>query len=77
MSVHEDIDNFGLGCESLMTSYAPKSSSLLVESLRDTGRMGAVTKAMLNMQLKHVGDPRASPHQYKYSANWDKSQQMT
>ena len=65
--MHEDIDGFGLGCESLMTSYAQKSSSLLVESLRDIGRMGTVTKAMLVMQLKHLGDPRASPHQYKYS----------
>ena len=35
--VHEDSERLGLGVESLMTSYAPQNSSLLVESLRDKG----------------------------------------
>jgi hypothetical protein len=53
--VHEDVESFGLGSESLSVAYAKLHASHLVEDLRDNGRMGIITRAMLNMQLKLVG----------------------
>ena len=63
--VNEDTDAFGLGCESLMTEYAHKSASLLIESLRDDGRIGIISKALLDLQLKLLGGHHASPYHYK------------
>jgi ribonuclease HI len=53
--VHEDHSAFGMGAGSLATSYAQKHAAELIESLRDKGRMGVVTHAMLRKQLKHLG----------------------
>ena len=38
--VHEDIDAFGMGCESLAAAYAHRNAVALTESLRDKGRVG-------------------------------------
>ena len=53
--VHENEENYGLGCASIATQYAQKGIAALVESLREPGRMGVVTKAILEMQMRYMG----------------------
>ena len=53
--VRENIASFGLGSSSLQVDYSQKHASLLIESLRDLGKMGIVTKALLDMQLGLLG----------------------
>ena len=54
--VHEDTAAFGLGCASLAAAYAHRNSAALVECLRDTGRMGTITKAALEQQVRLLGE---------------------
>ena len=61
--LHEDEDAFGMGAESLLVDYAHKHAALLTESLRDTGRIGTITKALLTLQLRLN---HTTPHQAKY-----------
>ena len=53
--VHEDTASFGMGAGSLATCYAQKHAAALIDSLRDQGRMGVVTLALLEKQLAHLG----------------------
>jgi ribonuclease HI len=53
--IHEDHAAFGMGAGSLATSYAQKHAAALIESLRDKGRMGVITRALLHQQLDHLG----------------------
>ena len=61
--IHEDESAFGLGSESLLVDYAHKHATLFIESLRDQGKMGVISKALLSLQLRLN---QTSPHQTKY-----------
>ena len=61
--IHEDESAFGLGCESLLVDYAHKHTTLLIESLRDQGKMGVISKALLSLQLRLN---HTSSHQSKF-----------
>ena len=61
--VHEDVDAFGMGCESLAAAYAHRDAVALTESLRDKGRIGTVTKAALDQQLQALGK-LSKPYQH-------------
>ena len=63
---HEDRESGGLEIPSMMVSYTVKHSQLLIESLNNTGRQGAITRALLNLQLRLIGDDKVTVEEAKY-----------
>ena len=53
--VHEDRDMGGLGVTSLLTDYAHCTAALLTQALNDKGRLGAVTRALIPLQVQSAG----------------------
>jgi ribonuclease HI len=64
--VHEDVEKFGLGCTSLAATYAHRNAVALIEALRDEGKMGTITKAVLDQQLQHLGSCTGAYKESKY-----------
>ena len=66
--IHEDIDRGGLGVPSLRVEAMSKAAAALVDCLQDTGRLGAVTYALLKFQSSHMGGLNAlqCPHEARY-----------
>jgi ribonuclease HI len=52
----------GLGVGSLWTDYLQSNIRALTHNLNDTGRLGTVTRALMNLQGKTVGDMAAALH---------------
>ena len=52
--IHEDIENFGLGCTSLYATNAYNCISSLTLALNDQSTWGVVTRAILSAQLTHM-----------------------
>jgi ribonuclease HI len=64
--VHEDVESFGLGCASLAAIYAQNNATALLEALRDEGKMGVITRAVLQQQLEYLGSSVDSPKHSKH-----------
>ena len=54
--VLEDRDRGGLGVGSLLTAYITELTAQLTDSMNDGGRLGAVTKPLLHLQVTGVGN---------------------
>jgi hypothetical protein len=52
----------GLGVGSLWTDYLQSNIRTLTHTLNDMGRLGTVTRALLNLQGRTVGDMAAALH---------------
>jgi ribonuclease HI len=48
-------DQFGLGVGSMLPHYLRKAAAALANSLNDPGRLGVVTRALLDLQHRHAG----------------------
>ena len=53
--IHQDIDKGGLGFPSLTTEYTATNTNTLISSLHTHGRIGTITKAILQQQLARLG----------------------
>lgn len=53
--VQEDRTRGGMGVTSLLQTYTAELTKQLVHAVNDTGRLGAVTWALLQRQMKHPG----------------------
>ena len=71
--VHEDTKAFGLGCESLAAAYAHRNATALTESLRDKGRIGTITQAALQQQVRLLGNCKDP---YKHAAHCMRARQL-
>ena len=58
-TIFQDVDKGGLGFPSLTSEYAATNTNTLISALHTHGRIGTITKAILNQQLARLGH---TPH---------------
>jgi ribonuclease HI len=54
-AVHEDVNRFGMGCTSLLVTYAQEGVKQITEAYNEAGAYGIVTRSLLQHQTRVLG----------------------
>ena len=64
-AIHRATQDGGMGISSLMTEYTQITAATLTRALNDKGKLGCITKALLQPQGAHLGDAAIGDLPYK------------